>query len=137
MSEKPSWKWLVACGLLALGGCLTPEMGREVDDALGLTPRIEAAWAHPELATPFDGDRALPARIWYADLVARIYHERRTNTFFAYDTAHAGWEAVSADDAVTRGFRPERARLLPGGAPEDVKKVMDYLTSMEPGWRGS
>jgi hypothetical protein len=112
-------------------------MGREVDDALGLTPRVEATWAEDEPANAFAADRALPARIWYADLVAGIYHERRTNTYIAYDPVHAGWAAVPADMAVVRGFRPERARLLPHGPPGEVKKVMEYLTSMEPGWRGS
>jgi hypothetical protein len=131
-------KTLVACAFLGLSGCLTPEMGREVDDALGLTPRVDATWVNDtQLATAFDGDRALPARIWYADAVARIYHERRTNTYVAYDPVHTGWAAVPADVAVARGFRPERARLLPQGVPDDVQKVIDYLTSMEPGWRGS
>lgn len=121
---------------LLMGGCLTPEMGREVDDALSLTPRVDATWQE-EPASAFDADRALPARIWYADLVAGIYHERRTNTYIAYDPVHAGWAAVRADEAVVRGFRPERARLLPQGPPIEVKKVIAYLTSMEPGWRGS
>ncbi len=137
MSE--SAKGPAACALVALAilaGCLTPEMGRDVEDALGLNPRLGRP--HPRApATPFDTDAALPARIWYADLVAQVYHERRTNTFIAWDPVHKGWAAVPQEDALARGFNAERSHLLAQGAPVEVSRVLDYLLAMEPGWRGS
>lgn len=131
-------KLLIACAVLGLGGgCLTPEMAREIDDSLGLTPRLAVPSSERAAATAFDDDAALPARIWYADLATQIYHERRTNTFIAFDSVHRGWGAIPQEEAYERGFQPGRAKLLPAGPPEDVAKVIDYLTAMEPEWRGS
>lgn len=130
---------LVWGALVGLSGCLTPQMAKKVDETLGLTPQ-PAVFTERRDASPttvFDSDAALPAQIWYTDAVAKIYHERRTNTFVAFDSVHQGWGAIPADEAYARGFNPERAKLLAGGAPEEVKKVIDYLTEMEPGWRGS
>src|SRR5207247_2562827 len=129
---------LVLGSLLGLGGCLTPQMGRKVDETLGLSAAAVFVRHDPLPArTAFDSDAALPARIWYADLVAQIYHERRTNTFVVFDGVHHGWGAIPEAEAFERGFKPERAKLLPAGPPEDVRLVIDYLTSMEPSWRGS
>jgi hypothetical protein len=134
------WRGALVCGaLVGLCGCLTPQMAKKVDETLGLTPQppVFTERREPSTTTVFDSDAALPAQIWYADLAAKIYHERRTNTFIAFDTVHQGWGAIPAEEAYARGFKPEHAKLLAAGPPEEVKKVIDYLTEMEPGWRGS
>ncbi|HZV03247.1 MAG TPA: hypothetical protein VFF73_41465 [Planctomycetota bacterium] len=125
---------LLACGLAALSGCLTPEMGDRVDQALGLTPRWPAPRHRPK--TTFDDDAALPERIWYGDPLAQVYHERRTNTFIVPDPVHKGWMAVPPDEVGDHGFHPERARFLPDGPPAEVAKVLDFITATEPCWRG-
>jgi hypothetical protein len=109
-------------------------MGRSIEDALDLGPPRHRP-ARPCGTTTFDKDGALPGKLWYLDPVARIYHERRTNTFVVHDDAHDGWIAVSRDTAF-REFRPERARLLVDGAPPEVEHVLDYILALEPNWRG-
>ncbi len=124
--------WWRALPLLILfaSGCLTPKMGRDLEVSLGLdappppAPRVRAL-----------SSSSLPDRIWYADLEAGVYHERRTNTFIAWDGDRRCWIAVPERRAF-RTFRPERARLLIQGAPEDVEKVLDYVIELEPTWRG-
>ena len=128
---------LLPLALLGLSGCLTPQMGRKVDETLGLSPPGLFEPRETRARTAFDADAALPARIWYSDDAAKIYHERRTNTFIAYDPVHKGWGAIPQAEAFERGFKPERAHLLASGPPEEVKNVIDYLTEMEPSWRGS
>jgi hypothetical protein len=78
----------------------------------------------------------MPARIWYVDPIAQVYHERWTNTFIMLDGARRGWIAVSRETAL-KDFRPERARLLLHGPPDEVSRVLDYLLEMEPAWHGS
>jgi hypothetical protein len=121
--------------LLLASGCLTPQMARKIDEKLGLAETPITERVEPRAKSAFD-DAGLPARIWYSDDAAGIYHERRTNTYIAFDPVHAGWGAIPCEEAHARGFKPERAKLLAAGPPVEVKKVIDYLTSMEPGWRG-
>lgn len=135
---KPCRRLVLAALLVgAASGCMTPQMARKVDEALGLESPPIAERRDPRPTTAFDRDAGLPRRIWYGDAVSSIYHERRTNTFVAFDTVHDGWGAIPEDEAFTRGFKPARARLLESGPPVEVKKVVDYLVEMEPGWRGS
>ncbi|MEZ0227778.1 MAG: hypothetical protein ACAI25_04080 [Planctomycetota bacterium] len=128
---------LVGAIVLATSGCMTPQMARKIDEHLGLAPIPVSERRVERRRSAFDDDSALPAHIWYCDEAAKIYHERRTNTYLAFDPVHDGWGAIPEDEASTRGFKPERAKLLPSGPPEPVRKVIDYLTEMEPGWRGS
>ena len=125
---------VVVVVLVLATGCLTPQMGRTIEDALDLGPRRPRRPVHTP-ATPFDRDESLPGRLWYLDPIARIYHERRTNTFVVYDDVHRGWIAVSRETAF-RDFRPDRATLLVGGAPPDIERVLDYIVSLEPEWHG-
>src|SRR5205823_5712436 len=114
--DKKGQARLIPVALVALGGCLTPQMGRSVETTLGLTGSPIAARQRGTARGPLD-DSGLPARIWYADPVARIYHERRTNTYLAFDEVHQGWGAIPEAEAFERGFKPERAKLLVAGAP--------------------
>jgi hypothetical protein len=118
--------------LALLGGCLTPSMGKKADVVLGLVDRPRVV---RRASSPLDTE-GMPRRLWYADEGARIYHERRTNTFVAWDESKKGWIAIPERDAYER-FRPARAKLLPEGAPPAVEKILDYLLEMEPGWRGA
>jgi hypothetical protein len=119
-------------------GCLTPQMGRDIENALDLGPTRPVRRGEGSVSgwqTPLDRDQNLPARIWYVDPVTQIYHERRTNTFVLYDDAHKGWIAVSREVAF-RDFRSDRARLLVQGPPPEIERVLDYIVSLEPSWRG-
>jgi hypothetical protein len=133
---KPCGAPCVALLVLAAGGCMTPQMARKIDEHLGLVPHPVSERRWERRSSTFDDDTALPPQIWYADEAAKIYHERRTNTYLAFDSVHEGWGAIPEEEAFARGFKPERAKLLSAGPPEPVRKVIDYLTEMEPSWRG-
>lgn len=125
--------------LVVATGCLTPQMGQTIRDRLDLGPgpssRRPGTVGRPR--TAFDRDAGLPARIWLFDPGARIYHERRTNTFVLWDDSHKGWIAVSRAAAFGDEFSAARAHLLVEGAPPAVERCLDYIVDMEPDWRGT
>lgn len=122
--------------LALLSGCLTPQMGHDLERAIDrLGPRTPEQ-PKPVGSPAFTHAVGLPRRIWYADAGAKVFHERRTNTFVAWDPVTRGWLGLPNDEAFAR-FSAGRARLLPEGAPADVNRALDRLVYLEPEWRGA
>ncbi len=133
VSQKVARVVLALGVAVALPGCLTPSMGRQADVVMDCAEGRPAP--APRRHSPLD-EEGLPHRLWYVDPSSRVYHERRTNTFVAWDEVKKGFVALPGRSAFGR-FHPDRAKLLTSGAPPEVEKILDYLLEMEPEWRGS
>jgi hypothetical protein len=132
---RATWVPIALAGCL-LGGCLTQQMGNDLERAMDRLEGRPTPEPKPAGSPAFANAIGLPQRIWYGDVAAQIFHERRTNTFIAWDPVNRCWLGIPNDEAFAR-FKAERARLLPQGPPPDVNRALDRLIYIDPDWRGA